>query len=104
MALPAAVASFLAQQKSYNDRQAKAIDEAVASVSGPTGLANDIDSLYAKIKELEDSAGTITPEDQALLDEALAQAGALATKAEETATALKNLDSLTPPVVPPPTA
>lgn len=104
MALPTAVVEFLSKQKSFNERQSTAIDSAVASVTGPTGLESDINGLYAKIKELQDSPGTITPEDQAILDEALAKGEALSTKAEAVSEALNKLDALTPPPVPPPTA
>lgn len=58
------------------------------------GIGEDIASLAAKIEELQSSAGTVTPEDQALLDEASAMADNLATRFEE----VDALTSATAPV------
>lgn len=62
-------------------------------------LQGDIDNLTAQIKALQDSAGAITPSDQALLDGIQIRAQAVSDK-------LDALDNLTPPPAPavPPTA
>ncbi len=44
------------------------------------GLVTDIKTLNDKITDLQNSAGTVTPEDQALLDAVQAQAAAVAEK------------------------
>lgn len=59
-------------------------------------LQADVDNLNAQILALQNSAGTITPADQALLDGIVARAQTVSDK-------LDALDSLTPPVAPPPT-
>lgn len=94
----ATVKDFVAQQTAFNDRQGKAIDAAVASVQG---ITSDIDALNAKIKELQDSAGQVTPEDQALIDQLQSQGGALADKLDALSTNLGNLDAQNPPTPPP---
>lgn len=55
-------------------------------------VSDDLDAIGAQIKALNDtitalqnSAGTVTPADQALIDQALAQAAALAAKADAAA-------------------
>lgn len=78
-----AIGDFAAKQTAFNARLGAAID----------GVAADVDSLNAKIVELQNTAGAITPEDQALLDELQAQGEALASR-------LEAVDALTPP--PPP--
>lgn len=79
-----AISTFAEKQAAFNER----IDAAVV------GLKGDVDALNAKIEELQNSAGTITPEDQALLDALEARGDAIAAKVEA-------LDAMTPPVVPP---
>ncbi len=61
------------------------------------GLTTDVQTLNDTIKKLQDSAGTVTPEDQALLDEIQTRAQGVADKA-------KALDDLTaaPPTPPAP--
>lgn len=95
----AKISEFAAAQKVFNDRQAAAIDSLVASTGG---LVSDVQSLNDKITELQNSSGEVNAEDAELLDQAQAQAEALAIKAEAVAGALKALDDQTPPVVPPP--
>ncbi len=56
-------------------------------------LQADIDNLAAQIKALQDSAGTVTPADQALLDAITAKVAAVSDK-------LDALDNLTPPKAP----
>lgn len=81
------ISDFAVKQNAFNDR----VDAAV------TGLQGDIQALNDKITELQNSPGTITPEDQASLD-------AIQTRAEGIAAKLEALDALTPPTVPTPTA
>ena len=81
--LMSAISEFAAKQNEYNDR----IDAAV------TGLQGDIKSLNDLIAQLQNSAGTISPEDQASLDALEARGAAIADK-------LEALDAETPPVPP----
>lgn len=72
-----------AKQNAHNDK----LDAAHAS------LAADIQFLSDKITELQNTAGQITPEDQAILDALEARAATAVAKAEA-------LDALTPPAPP----
>lgn len=92
------ISDFAAKQKAFNDRQTAAVDKLVTGVEGLTG---DIKTLNDKITELQNSPGGVTPEDQVLINELETAGEALATKAEAIATAIDQLDSQTPPVVPP---
>jgi hypothetical protein len=78
-----AISDYAAKANAFNDR----IDSAV------TGLQGDVQALNDTITKLQNSAGTVTPEDQALLDQLQARAETIATKVEA-------LDALTPPVPP----
>lgn len=78
-----AISDFATKQMAHNDRMGMAID----------GIVADIVALNAKIAELQNSAGTVTPEDQALLDQLESQGDTLATKAEA-------LDAMAPPPTP----
>lgn len=77
------VSEFAAAQSAHNDRMGVALD----------GISTDIAALNAKIAELQNSAGQITPEDQTLLDALQAQGEALAGRIEAA-------DAMTPPAVP----
>jgi hypothetical protein len=79
-----AISDFAAKMTAFTDRQ----DKAVADLQG------DVKSLQDQIAALQASPGTITPEDQALLDGIQAHASTVADK-------LDALDALTPPAVPP---
>lgn len=79
------IQAFAAAQNEFNDK----IDKAI------TGLEGDIATLNATIEKLQSTPGTITPEDQALLDQLQARGKTIADK-------LDALDALTPPT--PPTA
>lgn len=59
-----------------------------------TALQGDVESLSDQIAALQNSAGEITPEDQALLDGIQARAAGITDK-------LDALDALTPPAPPP---
>lgn len=78
-----AISDFAAKQDAFNSR----IDAAV------NGLTDDVQSLNDTIKELQNTPGAITPEDQALLD-------AIQTRSEGIAAKLEALDALTPPKPP----
>jgi len=68
------------------------VDSIVTSVAGISG---DFDRLKALIKALQDSAGAITPEDQALLDKTEAAANALSARMNGVKEALASLDAAT---------
>ena len=93
------ITDFATAQTAFNARIGTAIDGVAASVSG---LTDDVAALNAKILELQNSAGQVTPEDQALIDELQVSGEALATRAEAASQALAALDALTPPEVPAP--
>lgn len=79
-----AISDFADKMTEHNAK----VDAAVA------GLTTDISTLEAQIAALQNSAGQITPEDQALLDGIEQKAGQVADK-------LAALDALTPPPAPP---
>lgn len=78
-----AISEFADRLSAHNDK----IDTAIS------GLQSDIAALTDKIEELQNSAGTITPEDQALLDEIESRAAKVSDK-------LEALDAITPPIAP----
>lgn len=78
------IADFAAAMSAFNDR----VDAAI------TDLQGDVKSLNDQITALQNSAGTVTAEDQALLDALQARASSIADK-------LDALDALTPPAAPP---
>ena len=61
---------------------------------GIAGITGDVADLKAQIEALQNSPGTISPEDQALLDGIQTRATALADK-------VTALDAVTPPPAPP---
>ena len=71
--------------KEFSEKVTTAFDEIGASVDG---VAADVTALKAKIDELQNSPGSITPEDQALLDQIQA-------KATDVANKVKSLDDAT---------
>lgn len=77
------ISEFADKMATHNN----AMDEAVS------GLQSDVQTLNAKITELQNTAGEITAEDQALLDQIESRAGNIATK-------LEALNALTPPTPP----
>lgn len=80
-----AISEFAARQTAFNDRQDAAVQ----------GISDDVAELKAEIEKLQNTQGTITAEDQALLDSIQARSEAIATK-------LEALDALTPPAPPTP--
>ena len=93
-----AISDFLSKQTAFDARQSTAIDALVASIAG---VSSDVDTLNAKITELQNSSGGVTPEDQASINALQEQGEALSTKLEAVSTALAALDAQTPPAVPP---
>lgn len=79
-----AVSDFSNAMSAFFTRQ----DAAMADLQG------DFDNLNAQIAALQASQGTLTPEDQALLDGIQAKASSVSDK-------LDALDALTPPKAPP---
>lgn len=77
------ISEFAAKQNAHNDK----IDVALE------GLAQDVADLNAKIEALQNSAGQISPEDQALLD-------ALETRGDAIEKKVVALNALTPPMPP----
>lgn len=77
------ISEFATRQNAFNDR----LDAAV------TDLQGDVATLNAKIEELQNSPGEITPEDQASLD-------AIETRAQSITDKLEALAAVTPPAVP----
>jgi len=75
------------------------VDSIVTSVNG---IAGDVDRLKATIKALQDSAGTVTPEDQALLDKSEAAVSSLSARIKNVSDSLSALDAATeePPAPP----
>lgn len=78
------ISEFADKMKEHNDKVDVAVD----------GLAGDITELNRQIAELQASAGTVTPADQALLD-------AIETRGKSMADKIEALDALTPPPPPP---
>lgn len=79
-----ALQAYAATATAFNTRISAAID----------GIAADLDSLNALILQLQNNPGPISPEDQAILDTAVAAGEALAAR-------LESLDAITPPGNPP---
>ena len=80
------ISDFAAAQSAFNDQMDAAI----------TAIQADVKNLDDQIAALQASSGTITPEDQALLDGITAKSAELLAK-------VKAVDDMTPPVVPTPT-
>lgn len=77
------ISDFAVKQNAFNDR----LDTAVTDLQGDVQTLNDL------ITTLQNSAGAISPEDQASLDAIQARTEAITTK-------LEALDSITPPKAP----
>lgn len=78
-----AISDFAVKQNEFNDKLGAALQ----------GIEGDIKKLNADITKIQNSPGTITPEDQATLDSLQQKGQALADK-------FSALDELTPPEVP----
>lgn len=98
----ATYADYLKKQKEYNDRDDAAVEKLIAA---STNLAGDVKFLKDTITKLQNSAGQVTAEDQALIDQLQARADAAAPKFEALTKSLNDLDAQTPPEAPtnPPT-
>lgn len=78
-----AISDFAAKMTTFFDQQDAAISD----------LQGDVANLNAQIAALQNSSGTITPDDQALLD-------GIQTRGQAVSDKLTALDAITPPVVP----
>lgn len=79
------------------------IDEAVSALeTSLAGVTDDVAYLKETITKLENNAGPISPEDQALLTGALTRVTALASRLSGVNAALKTLDEATTRPEPPP--
>ncbi len=78
-----AISDFAVKQTAFNARMESSIQ----------GIGGDIAELNKKIQELQNSAGQISAEDQATLDDLQAKGEALAAKFEA-------MDALIPPATP----
>lgn len=87
--LMSVIKDFAEKQNAFNAQLSADIDSVVSSV---TGITTDIQSLNDKITALQNSSGTVTPEDQALIDQLVTDGTALQTKADAAAAAVKALD------------
>ncbi len=73
------------------------------AVTGVAGVQKDVTDLKAIIDKLQNSPGTITPEDQATLDAGQAKAAAAVAKVSALSKALSDLDAQTETAPPTPT-
>jgi len=96
-----AISDYSLRVNTAFDAIGASVDAIVTSVTGVTG---DIAELKRLIVELQASSGTVTPEDQALLDALETKVGSLVARSEAVKVSLAELDAQTenvPPVVPP---
>lgn len=90
------IMSVLSEFANRVDAKFTTISDAVDGiVASQTGLTGDVAGLKALIKQLQDSPGGVTPEDQALLDALEAKINTTSDKVTATATALAALDAET---------
>ncbi len=90
------MASAIADYEAKVDAAFTAIGASVDSiVTSVSGVAGDVDRLKATILALQNSAGTVTPEDQALLDKSEASVNALSSRVAGVKDALASLDAAT---------
>lgn len=92
------ISDFALAQKTFNEKIGADIDGINTAIDG---IKDDVQSLNDKITELQNSAGGVTPEDQALIDGLVAAGQALQDKMDTLAAKAQALDAQTPPVVPP---
>jgi len=90
--MPSAIETYEAKVNEAFTAIGQTVDSIVTSVSG---VAGDVDRLKATIKQLQDSAGTVTPEDQALLDKSETAVNALSARMAGVKEALASLDAAT---------
>lgn len=94
-----AIREFAEKQAAFNASVEASLNSIVNSNAEEVTL---IKQLNDTITALQNSAGAVTPEDQALIDQLEAAGQALADKADATAKAAASAAAATPPV--PPTA
>jgi archaellum component FlaC len=93
-----AISIYVDKVNAFHQEIGADIDSINANIQG---VSDDVAGLKKIIEQLQNNPGPITPEDQALLDTAETQVGALATKLAASSLALKALDEATPPTPPP---
>ena len=88
-----AISDFAASVKASFESISSDVDTVVASnteiTTAVAGVSADVKQLKDTIDKLQNSPGTITPEDQALLDSAQSQASSAASKLKSASDALK---------------
>lgn len=97
-ALMSVISDFGTAMNAYFDETGASIDELKGSVNG---LAGDVAWMKARIDELQNNPGPISPEDQKILNDLQARAVAASANAKDAVAQVKALDEATPPVVPP---
>lgn len=98
------IMSALSDQAARFDTTLTAIGASVDEiVTAQAGIAGDVTELKRLIAELQNNPGPISSADQALLDALEVKINATNDKVVAVATALKDLDAQTGPVVIPPT-
>jgi ABC-type transporter Mla subunit MlaD len=90
--MPTAIAEYEAKVDAAFTAIGSSVDAIVTSVAGVSG---DVDRLKALIAQLQASAGTVTPEDQALLDKSEAAVNGLASRVASVKDAMAALDAAT---------
>lgn len=88
------IADFAAKQKTWN---AEIKDDL-------TAISANLATLQTTISQLQDSAGKVTPEDQAIIDDLQAQAADLGAQADVVAGKTPPAPPVLPPVDAPPAA
>ena len=92
-----AITEFAAAVDAHLDAQ----DTSLSNIeSAATGVRDDVSSLKAEIEALQQSLGSLSPDDQATLDRIKARLASAAANVEAQAQALSALDALTPPKPP----
>jgi ABC-type transporter Mla subunit MlaD len=92
-----AITDYVAQQKQFNDANAQAVDKLTSATAGITA---DLKTLHDKLSAIQNSPGTLSPEDQQALNDALAASSTVSSKLKTVADALAALDQLNPPEAP----
>ena len=94
MAVSKSVQDFVDKINEQFATVSASVDELVTS---QVGVAGDVSKLKGIIDKLQSNPGTLSKEDQDLLDSAVATAATLATKTSGVSKALKDLDAATDP-------
>lgn len=93
-----AVSEFGVAMNAFFDEQSASINELKASIDG---LSGDVAWMKARIDELQNNSGPISPTDQDILNALQERAKTAVARGKEAVAQAKALDDATPPVVPP---